>query len=87
MMRMSRMTGQEQRGERVVDQGLVVDRHQLLAHDPRGRIEPGARATRQHDALHALVTSCRLRHCRPSLQAILSARAARADVPGEAVAP
>ena len=43
---------QHQRGQRVVDHRLVVDRHQLLADAQRDRVEPGARATGQDDAAH-----------------------------------
>jgi len=47
-------------GERVVDHGFVVHRQQLLADDPRERMQPRARAARQDDALHFR----RLRHAR-----------------------
>ena len=43
---------QHQRGQRVVDHRLVVDRHQLLAQRNGDRIEPGAGAARKDDASH-----------------------------------
>ena len=48
--------GQHQRGQRIIDQRLVVDRQQLLRGCERQRIEPCAPASRQDDALaiHAL---------------------------------
>ena len=47
--------GQHQRRERVIDHRLVVDRQQLLADGIGHRIEPGARTSRQYDALHAVL--------------------------------
>ena len=44
---------QHQRRQRVVDHRLVVDRHQLLADGERQRVEAGAVAAGQDDALHA----------------------------------
>ena len=44
--------GQHQRRDRVVDHRLVVDRQQLLADAAGERVQPGARTTRQDDALH-----------------------------------
>jgi hypothetical protein len=57
MIRMSRMPGEHQRGQRVVDHRLVVDRQQLLAHGLGQRMQARARAAGQDDALHAV--SCR----------------------------
>ena len=45
--------GQHQRRQRVVDHRLVVDRQQLLRHDPRERIQPRAGAAGEDDALGA----------------------------------
>ena len=42
---------EHQRGERVVDEGLAIDRHQLLRHRSRQRIQPGTAAAGKHDAL------------------------------------
>ena len=44
--------GKHERGERVVDHGLVVDRQQLLARHARERVKSRAGAARQDDALH-----------------------------------
>ena len=44
-------TRQHQRGERVVDHGLVIHRQQLLADGQCGRVQAGAGAARQDDAL------------------------------------
>ena len=41
---------QHQRGERVVDHRLVVDRQQLLGYGERGRVQPGAGAAGEDDA-------------------------------------
>ena len=41
-----------QRGQRVVDHGLVVHGEKLLADGLRGRIQPGSGPSRQNDALH-----------------------------------
>src|SRR6266568_8200607 len=43
--------GQQQRGERVIDHRLVVDRQQLLGDDLRHRVEPSPGTARQDDAL------------------------------------
>ena len=42
---------QHQRGERVVDHRLVVDRHELLTHALGEGMQAGARAAGQNDAL------------------------------------
>ena len=42
--------GQHQRGQRVVDHRLVVDRQQLLADRPGDRVQPGAGPAGQNDA-------------------------------------
>ena len=39
---MSRRPAEHERGERVINHRLVVDREQLLADRPRDRIEPGS---------------------------------------------
>ena len=44
--------GQHQRGERVVDHRLVVDRHQLLAHREGDGVQPGAGPAGQDDSTH-----------------------------------
>jgi len=46
---------QHQRGERVVDHRLVVDRHQLLADRDRQRVQPRPGATSENDSLHAAI--------------------------------
>ena len=48
---------EHERGERVVDHRLVIDRHELLAHRDGERIEPGAGAACENDAFacHALM--------------------------------
>ena len=43
---------QHERGERVVDHGLVVDRQQLLAGHERERVQARARPAGEYDALH-----------------------------------
>ena len=43
-----------ERGERIVDHRLVVDRQQLLARDQRERIQARAAAACQYDALHMM---------------------------------
>ena len=45
-------TRQHEAGERVVDQRLVVDRQQLLAHREGQRVEPRAGAAGEDDPLH-----------------------------------
>ena len=47
--------GQHQRGQRVVDHRLVVDRQQLLGRRQRHRMQPRAGAAGQQDPLHAAV--------------------------------
>ena len=44
--------GEQQRGQRVVDHGLVVDGHQLLADALRDRVQAASRAAGQNDAPH-----------------------------------
>ncbi len=44
--------GEHQQAQGVIDHGLVVDRQQLLADDHGHRVEAGARAAREDDALH-----------------------------------
>ena len=44
--------GEHQRRQRVVDHRLVVDREQLLRHRPGDRVQPGAGAAGEDDALH-----------------------------------
>ena len=44
--------GEDQRGQRVVDHRLVVDRDELLADAQRHRMQPRARAAGQDDASH-----------------------------------
>ena len=44
---------QHQRGQRVVDHRLVVDRQQLLGDRQRHRIQPGAGTAGEDDAFHA----------------------------------
>lgn len=46
--------GHHEDGQRVVDHRLVVDRQQLLAGDGGERVQAGARAAREDDALHFL---------------------------------
>ncbi len=46
--------GQHQRGQRMIDHRLVVDRQQLLGHAHRHRIQPGAGAAGQDDAFTAM---------------------------------
>ena len=43
-------TGQHERGQRVVDHGLVVDRHQLLGDRLRHGVQAGTTPTRQNNA-------------------------------------
>ena len=43
----------DERFDRIRDHRPVVDRQQVLVRDPRERIEPGALAARENDALHA----------------------------------
>ncbi|GAO26334.1 hypothetical protein ALISP_6154 [Alicycliphilus sp. B1] len=49
---------EHQGAERVVDHGLVVHRQQLLADRQRGRVQPGAGAAGEDDAL-----ACGCCHC------------------------
>jgi len=44
---------EHQGGQRVIDHGLVVDRHELLAHRLGHGVEPGAGAAGEDDALAA----------------------------------
>ena len=46
--------GQHQRGQRVVDHRLVVDRHELLADAEGDRVQPGAGAAGQDDSAHGV---------------------------------
>ena len=43
---------QHQRGERIVDHGLVVDRHELLGYPECDRVQSRARSAGENDALH-----------------------------------
>ena len=52
---------EHERGQRVVDHRLVVDRDQLLAGHERHRMKAGAAAAGQDDALHAIVLMSSLR--------------------------
>ena len=45
---------EHERRERVVDHGLVVDRHELLAHRERERKEAGTRASGEDDPLYRI---------------------------------
>ena len=47
-----------QGGQRVVDHRLVVDRHQLLAHAHRDRVQPRPRSTGKDDPPHQPARSC-----------------------------
>ncbi len=57
---------QHQRGERVVDHRLVVDRQQLLADRVRDRVQARARTTGQDDAaaVHAFTADFPMRSSR-----------------------
>ena len=53
--------GQQERGQRVVDHRLVVDRQQLLGNRQGGRMQPGAGAAGEDDAFaggHAFSPYC-----------------------------
>ena len=50
MIRMSLDAGQQERGQRVVDHRLVVDRQQLLGYRQGGGMEPGAGAAGEDEA-------------------------------------
>ena len=50
-------TGQHQRGQRVVDHRLVVDRQQLFVDADGCRMQPGATAPGQNNAFHRLLSS------------------------------
>ena len=52
--------GQHQRLDRIEDHRLVVDRQQVLVGDPRERMQSGARAAGENDALHVVRSSSAL---------------------------
>jgi len=53
-------TREHQGGQRIIDHRLVEDRQELLRHHAGQRVQPRARAARQHDPLHQLFASaCR----------------------------
>ncbi len=64
--------GHHQRGQRIVDQRLVVDGQQLLAGAHRDRIQPGARSAGQDDAAHQPVRSA-------SVNSVAASAAARSS--------
>ncbi len=58
MMRMSRMLRHHEHRQRVVDHRLVVDGQKLLARHGGQRVQPRARAARQHYSLHGIPPIC-----------------------------
>ena len=72
--------GHHQRGQRVVDHRLVVDRHELLADAAGDRVQPRARAAGQDDPSHGgLTLAVSLRLHRLTRRHALRPRAERAD--------